>query len=164
MGIRTLGEMQMFHVIVADSHAVRVFETGAKGERLDELVVYRNQAGKHERDVVTARPGRVVNRAAGIRQSFEPKVSARQYLMQRWLKAVGLGLPSFLASHDSEGLILVAGPRMLANLRRFLPSAVTTRIRAEIPHDLIHQPVIALRKRLQPVVRAAAHARSLPWT
>lgn len=152
----------MFHVLLVDSHAVRVFETDPKGETLDELVVYHNQTGKHERDVVTARPGRVVNRAAGICQSFEPKVSARQNLTQRWLKAVGLELQSFLASHDSEGLILVAGPRMLANLRRLLPSAVRTLIRADIAHDLIHQPVIALRERLQPVVRAAAHVRSLP--
>lgn len=58
----------MFHAIVADGHAMRVFETDARGAALDELVMYRNQAGSHERDLVTARPGRVMNRAAIMRR------------------------------------------------------------------------------------------------
>jgi protein required for attachment to host cells len=148
----------MFHVIVADGHAVRVFETDSKGAVLYELVVYRSQVGRHERDLVAARPGRVINRAAGIRQTFDPKVSAKQRLTQRWMKLVGLQLEPFLASRGSEGVILVAGPRMLADLRRLLPAETRARIRAEIARDLAHQPKVALRKRLQPVVRAAARS------
>lgn len=155
----------MFHVIVADSHAVRVFETNSSGAALEELVVFHNRsANQHERDLVTARPGRVINRAAGIRQSFEPKVSAKQYLTLRWLKVTSLQLQAFLAARGSEAVILVAAPRLLAELRRHLPGGVRALIRAELARDLMHQPIIALQKRLQPSVREAARSvlRSRP--
>jgi protein required for attachment to host cells len=149
----------MFHVIVADSQTVRVFETNSTGSTLDELLVFRNEAAhQHERDLVTARPGRVVNRAAGVPQSFDPKVSAKRILTQRWLKGVGTQLQSFLASRRSEAAILVAAPRMLADLRRHLPNRVRALIRAELARDLMHQPVIVLRKRVQSAVRTAARS------
>lgn len=154
----------MLHAIVADSQTLRVFETSLTDSTLNEIASFDNQVGnQHERDLVASRPGRVVNRAAGIRQSFEPKVSAKQTLTQRWLKVVALQLQPLLEGRDSRAVILVAAPRMLADLRRHLPASVRALICTEVPRDLMHQPILELQRRLQPAVRAASGSlRSRP--
>lgn len=155
----------MFHVLIADGMTVRVYETNPTADALHELAVFHNRvAHQHERDLVTSRPGRVVNRAAGIRQSYDPKVTAKQYQTQRWLKLVGVQLQLLLASQRSDAVILVASPRLLAELRRHLPARVRALIHAEFARDLVHLPQNVLAQRLQPTVRAAARSalRSQP--
>ena len=147
----------MIHAIVADARTVRVFEGSPPGRALAEVAVFRNQAGgHHERDLVSDRPGRVVNSASGARQAYEPKVRASQHVMQRWLRAIGPSLEDLLEVRSSESLVLVASPRMLAQLRKALPVAVRKRVTGEVRLDLAQQPLGELKKRLQPALRAAA--------
>jgi protein required for attachment to host cells len=155
----------MFHVLIAGNETVRVYETSPTGGALHELAVFHNQvAHQHERDLVASRPGRVVNRAAGIRQAYDPKVTEKQHQTQRWLKLVGVQLQLLLARARSDALILVASPRMLAELRRHLPVRVRALIHAELARDLAHLPKNMLAQRLQPTLRAAARSalRSQP--
>ena len=152
----------MFLAILADNQTLRVIEVAPIGMALREVAEFRNRAAAcHERDLVTARPGRVFNRAAGTRQAYEPKTSAKQTLTRRWLKAVGVQVQSLLSERGVQALILVAAPRMLAEMRRALPASVLTQVRAQLARDLIHQPNMILRKRLQPCVRAAMRATAL---
>lgn len=147
----------MFHVLIVDGMTVRVYETTPTGNTLHEFAAFHNPvAHQHERELVTSRPGRVVNRAAGFRQSFDPKVTAKEYQTQRWLKLVGVQLQLLLANRRSDAVILVASPRILAELRRHLPAKVRALIHAEFARDLVHLPQNVLAQRLQPTVRAAA--------
>ena len=150
----------MLHVVVADNSTVRVYETIALGSALVAIAAFHNPVGKHERDMVTSRPGQVINRAAGIPQSYEPKVSARQQLTQRWLKLVGAQLQLLLTGHKSAGMILVAAPRLLAEFRRQLPTRTRALILGQLARDLTHHPVSVLTKRVQPAMRAAARAQA----
>ena len=149
--------MAMMHILVADARTVRVFQSSAAPRSFSEIAVFRNSAaGRHERDLVTDRPGRVINRAAGRRQAYEPRTRARQHSMQIWLKQAGPSIRELLESHDTEGLLLVAAPRVLAELRKCLPSQVSGRVIGELPVDLARQGPAALRVRLQPALRDAA--------
>jgi protein required for attachment to host cells len=146
----------MIHAIVADARTVRVFEGSPPGRALAEVAVFRNQAdGHHERDLVSDRPGRVVNSASGARQAYEPKVLASQRVMQTWLRTIGPSLRALLEGRSNESVVLVASPRMLAQLRRALPAAVSKRVAGELRLDLAQQPLGQLKKRLQPAMRAA---------
>jgi protein required for attachment to host cells len=150
----------MIHVLVADTRTVRMLE-GSTSSTLAEVVTYRNPAfARHERDLVSDRPGRVINAAGRIPQTYEPKVSAKKHSMATWLKSIGAPLQKVVEGRNSDGLVLVAAPRTLAQLRKSLPAALRKRIVAELALDLAGQPLSALRKRLQPTFRGAARKRS----
>lgn len=147
----------MIHAIVADARTVRVFEGSPPSRALAEVAVFRNKAaGHHERDLVSDRPGRVINRASGAHQAYEPKLRASQVVMQSWLRAIGPSLKGLLEARSNDSLVLVASPRMLAQLRKALPVAVSKRVTGELSLDLVQQPLGELKKRLQPAMRAAA--------
>jgi protein required for attachment to host cells len=147
----------MIHAIVADTRTVRVFEGSPARAGLTEVAVFRNQAaGQHERDLVSDRPGRIIHGSSGAHTAYEPKVPASRLVMQAWLKAIGPSLRDLLETRSSESIVLVASPRMLAQLRKALPAAVSKRVAAEVRLDLAQQPLGELQKRLLPALRAAA--------
>jgi len=145
----------MLHVLIADSAVARLFETADANEPLKEIFMFVNPAARlHERDIVSSRPGRMINRAAGIHQSFDPETSARSHALVRWVQSLHAPLRALLNEHDSDGLILVAAPRLLAALRSKLQKRV--KIRGELARNLAGQPVSSFAKRLQPLLRSAA--------
>src|SRR5690349_10251534 len=99
----------MMHALVADTRSIRIFEASGGAGAPWEVAVLRNAAaGRHERDLVSDRPGRVINGASGAPQAYERKASAKQHAMQVWLKEVGPSLRELIESRRSEGLVLVA--------------------------------------------------------
>jgi protein required for attachment to host cells len=147
----------MIHALVADTRTIRVFEGSPPARALAEVAVFHNEAaGRHERDLVSDRPGRVINTASGMHQAYEAKTRATRHSMQTWLKAIGAALEDLLQDRSSDGLVLVAAPRMLAQLRKSLPASVCKRVAGELPVDLVRQPLADLKKRVQPALTAAA--------
>jgi protein required for attachment to host cells len=146
----------MIHALVADTRSIRVFEAFGRAAAPAEVAVLRNpDAGRHERDLVSDRPGRVINSASGGHQAYERRTSAKQRAMQVWLKQIGPSLRELIESRHSEGLVLVASPRMLANLRRGLPASIRKLVAGEMPLDLSHASTIDLKRRLRPAMAAA---------
>lgn len=144
----------MLHILIADRRTVRVLENAGPGPALTEIAIFRNAAaGRHERDLVSDRPGRVMNVAAGTRQSYEPRTSARLHAMQVWLRELRPSLRELLRSHNNERLLLVASPRMLAELQRQLPPDIRNRVAGTVPLDLVRTPLCVLRGRLQAILR-----------
>lgn len=147
----------MIHALVADTRTIRVFEGSPPAKALTEIAVFHNEAaGRHERDLVSDRPGRVVNGASGMHQAYEARTRPTQHAMETWLKAIGSSLQDLLKDRSSDCLVLVAAPRMLAQLRKSLPASVRKRVADELPLDLAQQPLADLKKRLQPALAAAA--------
>jgi hypothetical protein len=146
----------MIHVIVADTRTLRIFEAPSAENALREAVVYHNIAAvRHERDLVSDRPGRVINRAAGVHQTYEPRVHAREHAMQQWLRTSGTQLSELLEAHGNQCVVLVASPRMLAQLKSALPASVRRRIYAQVPLDLARAKPAELSIRLRPAIRTA---------
>jgi protein required for attachment to host cells len=152
----------MLHVLVADSKIVRVFESEADETVLRELATFHNvDAAAHERDLTADRPGSALNTAAGVHQSYEPKLSAWRHTLQRWIKMLGPQLQALLAAQRSEGVVLVAAPRLLPLLRASLPPKTRALIGAELPRDLAKQPIDVLSKRLQPSLREVRRSNAV---
>lgn len=151
----------MFHIIVADQKVLRVFEQGDADGALRELTVLRNpEAVAHERDLVADRPGRVASSASGSRQTYTPRVSARDIALQRWLKLASRQAATLLAARRSEGCVLAAAPRLLGELRATLPSTMTRRAIVELPRDLAKAPVRDVQRRAQASVQELRTARA----
>lgn len=147
----------MIHALVADTRSIRVFEaSGRAAAAPTEVAVLRNfDAGRHERDLVSDRPGRVINGASGRHQAFEPKASAMEHAMQVWLKQVGPAIRELIESRHGDAVVLVASPRMLPSLRRSLPASIRKRVAGEVPLDLAKASLADLKRRLRPAMAAA---------
>jgi protein required for attachment to host cells len=145
----------MIHALIADRRTIRVFETSG-GAAPSEVAVLRNPtAARHERDLVSDRPGRVINRASGAHQAYEPKKSAAEHAMQVWLRQVGPSIRELVQSRRTDGLVLVASSRMLPHLRRSLPVDIRRLVAREMSVDLTHASAADLKRRLRPVMAAA---------
>lgn len=144
----------MIHAIVADTRRIRVFEAVSDRAPL-ELAVFVNPAGgKAERDLVSDRPGRVINPASGARQALQSHQPAREHILQVWLKEVGQPLHALLKARSSTGVVLFASPRLLSGLRHCLPESLQRSVHKEVALDLANQASGPLRKRIEPEIRA----------
>ncbi|WP_129781917.1 host attachment protein [Peristeroidobacter soli] len=152
----------MIHAIVADTRRLRVFEAVADRAPL-ELAVFANPAGgKPERELVSDRPGRVINSASGAHQALQGHTPAREHALQSWLKDIARPIRELLDARDSTGLILFASPRLLPMLRQCLPASAQRLIHKQVTLDLARQPSGALRKRIEPALRIAEKELSKP--
>lgn len=152
----------MIHAIVADTRRIRVFEAVSDRAPL-ELAVFVNPAGgKAERDLVSDRPGRVINTASHSHQALQSHETAREHALQVWLKEVGEPLLELLKARSSTGIVLFASPRLLSGLRRCLPASLQRSVHKEVRLDLAHQASGALRKRIEPTIRVVEQQLSKP--
>lgn len=152
----------MIHAIVADTRRLRIFESVEDRAPL-ELAVFANPAGgKPERELVSDRPGRVVNPASGARQALQNPSSASEHALQVWLRQIAQPIREMLEARVSTRLILFASPRLLPVLKRSLPASVRRSIYREVTLDLARQPSGALRKRIEPALRTASKQLAKP--
>ncbi len=146
----------MIHVLIADGSIARLYEVSGPARALSEIVDFGNAIAKlHERDLVSSKPGRSFNRNSGGRQTFAPHATEKQHLTHRWLGGVAQALQPLLRSRDSEGLILVASPRLLAEFRPLLPKALRAKVLVEYARNLAGLPIATLTQRLRPTVLSA---------
>ena len=143
----------MFHILVINSSAARLFEATRSDAPLVEVYDFINPPGHmHDRDLVSARPGRMLNRAAGIHQSLGQRTSTRVHAIARWTHSLGKPIHDLLVARDSRGLVIVGSPRLIAAARAALPKSVSIlatvpRIsprnrRGETRGDAFHDPAI----------------------
>ena len=151
----------MIHALVADTRSIRIFEAATRTTAPWEVAVLRNAAaGSHERDLISDRPGRVINSASGRHQAYERKASAKQHAMQVWLRQIGPSLRELMEARGSDGVVLVASPRLLGDLRKSLPPSIRKLVAGEMPLDLTNASVADLKKRLRPAMAAATRKTS----
>jgi len=150
----------MYHIVVVDSHVVRIYRTRGPGLLFEQVREIANpDMSRHERDLVSARPGRVLNRAAGVHQTLTVS-SERRRRTEAWLKSVGRTVVTPLVVSDSDGLLLVAAPRatesILAGMRKSAKERLATH-----RCNLAGQPIAALQRRLQVALQVLArqHAK-----
>jgi len=128
-------------VVVADRAHAHVYETPRLGGDLVRVATLGNpNARRHERDLMTYAPGRMFNRSSGAHQTFTPHETARQHDAAQFARVVGKTVQLSLKSNKCDGVVLVAAPRMLSEIRRSLPKSAMSRVVCEIPKDLVHQP------------------------
>lgn len=152
----------MIHAIVADTRRLRVFEPADERAPLEVAVFANPEGGKPERDLVSDRPGRVINAASGAHQTFQNHTAVGEHALQVWLKGVGPALAELLETHASTAVVVFASPRLLPILRRCLPPAVRCLVHTEVALALAHQPSGALRKRIEPTLLAVAKELAKP--
>ena len=92
------------------------------------------------------RPGRVF--ATGSRRSAVEETDRHEMSEERFAKEIIEALEQLCARDKPASLVIVAPPRMLAQLRAGLPNSIKPLVTAEIDRDLTKAPVHEIEKHL----------------
>lgn len=149
--------MSTIQIVVANRGSARFYECAPPAAALAALEELQNPGlGTHERDLVSARSGRVRNRSAGRPQALASRTPARTHAVERFARTIARRIGAQADARHQDTLILVAEPRLLGSIRERLSKASRGRLAATLPLDLVHEAPDDLQRRLDPVVRQVA--------
>jgi len=135
-------------ILVADSSRARIFTVERPRGPLIEQSTHDNpDARKHERDLVTDRPGREADPGGHSRSAFEGP-SAKAESGERFARQ----LAEILEHGRQEGrfrrLYVVAAPHFLGSLRDSLDATTRRCIEEEAAKDVAHETADKIRRHL----------------
>jgi protein required for attachment to host cells len=131
-------------IVVADRGGARFLSTPdlrVIPHLVDELK--NPDAHRRESELGTDAPGRVMSRT-GVRHSLSARGTLQDNVDRRFAREVGARLGH--GPHVNVGdVIIVAPPRFMKLVVEHLGAAVRTRVRAQVPKDLVHATIEELR-------------------
>lgn len=140
-------------VVVSDGARARIFLNEGRGTGLRPALVNDLVADHRPTHELGGRqPGRGWAGAAGPRHGIQPVTDSHDQLKVEFARNVARVIEDGADRDAFDGLILVAPPRMLGNLRAQLPKAIVKRVRGELGKDLTQVPVHALPGHLDELV------------
>lgn len=148
-------------VFVADSRQAKVFELSEPGALPRSLETIDNPfTTRHDRDLGADAPGTVMTRSrqsgsgAGIRRTaLQGRRGHKQHAVSQFARQIADRVTTAANNHNRGGVVLVAAPRFLAELRGHLPKPALQRVLRELPRDLVGLSVPALQQRLAEALR-----------
>ena len=143
-------------VVVADQSEANFYDMRGRGALKDVGHFADPKARLHDRDLKSDRPGRVFDRAppvkgrrgAGARHSADGGRSPRKHRAEVFARRIVAQLRKTQRSGGFDRLVIIAAPAFLGLLRVALPKALREVTVREIPKDLVHQDVAAVRRQL----------------
>jgi len=81
------------------------------------------------------------------RTALQPRRSHKQHAVNQFARQLADRVTTAANNHDGGGVILVAAPRFLAELRGHLPKSTLQRVVRELPRDLVGLSAPALQRR-----------------
>jgi protein required for attachment to host cells len=156
--------MSTFTVFVADSRHAKVFELSGPEQVLKPIETVLNEhTEKHNRDLGADAPGRMLvrigapNDGLGARSiAFQPRRSHKQHATERFARELAARVSTAARENNGDGVLLVASPRLLAELHSHLPRETRRRVVGELARDLVDLPATELRRRVVDLLRRRA--------
>ena len=142
--------MSTIAIIVADSAHAKFFLKAGKNAPLEEIIGWINQRGRdHERDLVTSRPGRTLDRQGGALHSMDPRTSTKTHQAMEFAKHLSLELEKYAAQGKFKQLIIIAAPKFLGMIRQHLSPNIKQKIIYEVDKNATLQDARSLSQRVQ---------------
>jgi protein required for attachment to host cells len=141
--------MSRIRIVVADQAEAIFYDTPSLDARPKEVGRISDPlAHKHDRDLVSDRPGRSYESVGGARHAIERENDPRFQEAVRFARRISCRLDDALKRGEFEELVVVAGPPFLGLIRHELSEQARQRVVHEIRKDLVHSPVEVLRSHL----------------
>jgi protein required for attachment to host cells len=113
----------------AENNALRTIEA------MDSI-----DAHKHDRDLVSDRPGRTFESASATRHAYAPRHDPHDTAKDRFTSLVAAKINEDSAAELFNEIVLVAPARVLAELTHGLDASVKAKIRGSLANDLVKTP------------------------
>ena len=91
--------------------------------------------------------------AGGRRTALQARRTHKQHATEQFARQLAERVASAAHNGHGGGIVLVAAPRLLSEIRGRLPKSAQTHVVGELPRDLIDLPISELRQRLIEVLR-----------
>lgn len=139
--------MSAIRVIVADTSVADLYDLPARRAALQKVgSIVNAESGRHERDLGSGPPGRVGNRATGLRHALQARRTHKQHVTERFVRRLARAAGVNARSPGVDGLVLVASPRLLAAVKSQLPKSALSRVIGEVRRNLVDAPTQDLRQ------------------
>ncbi len=120
-------------VVVADAGCAEIY---SRSKRFGALELVRSfeepDARSKESELSETAPGRTFDRGGQGRHAMEPAHSEKEQLLESFAHGISEFVESARLNSRFDGLVLIAGPKMLGQLRRQLSSATRRAVILEI--------------------------------
>lgn len=137
--------MTTVRVLVADERAATFYDLEGLRSPLQPRTTLDDPTAMHrDRDLETDRPGRGFA-SGGHRHGMDGERSARRESEIRFAGRIAHEVERGRQNSEFDRLVIMAGPRMLGLLREALADASRSAIAAEVPKDLAHHDLAAIR-------------------
>ena len=128
------------HVLVMDGGKLLMFKNdGTDAKPVLNVVMHLAQDSAATRDQGTERPGRA-HESVGTRRSSHEQTDFHQLDEVQFAIDAADMLKREVLAHHIDGLLIVAAPRTLGELRKHLHTEVERRVIGEISKDLAWRP------------------------
>lgn len=139
-------------IVVFDGALARFLEQEAKGFR--EIEILKSEAAhKLSREVFADRPTKGVERGSGRRYGIQAKSDPQREAKREFAATIAARLEAEAGGKGLDGIVLVATPRSLGDLRRCLGRSTMALVEAQFAKDLTKEPKLALAEHLGRLVR-----------
>jgi protein required for attachment to host cells len=141
--------MSRIRIVVADQAEAIFYDVPSLEARPKEVGRISDPlAHKHDRDLVSDRPGRAYESVGHARHAIARENDPRQQEAVRFARRISCRLDDALHRDEFDELLVVAGPPFLGLLRKEISDQVRRRVVHTIHKDHVHSPVEVLREHL----------------
>ncbi len=138
-------------ILAADSAGARLFEATAHDGELSLLARFESPESRlHGSDFTRDRAGRVQESANAARHGIEPRVDPHEKVALQFAHQLAQMLERGRVEHAYEGLVLLAPPRFLGQLRGALDDQVARLVVTSVDKDATDASVGEIEAILRP--------------
>jgi protein required for attachment to host cells len=143
-------------VVVADRAEARFYDVAKRSPLRIAGHLSDETAHLHDRDLKSDRPGRVFDRAPFAKgrrgavghHAATGRQSPRRHAADLFARRISVDLGRARRAGEFDWLVLMAGPPFLGTLRCAMAKQLQSSVILQVPKDLVHQPVSAVRAHL----------------
>ncbi len=140
----------MIAILIVDQSRACLYTTAKFGEQLmPGLVLINPEARLHEHDLGSSSPGRMYNRTSGVHQTLTTHSNFRLQAVKQFVATISATLALAISRHEFDGIVLVAAPRLLSELRAKLPHNIRSKVIGSIAKDWVKLTPSVVTKQLK---------------
>ena len=126
------------YILVADGARARLYANHGVGKGLQPVsgATHKANLHRHDREILTDKPGRTYNSVGQNRSAIEPHTEWHRFEKHKFAREMAKVLDAAADSKSFDRLILVAPPATLGDLRTEISDATRKMVTAEVPKDL----------------------------
>lgn len=141
--------MKSTMIVVADSTRARIFTTDSAHSPLVELETMAHPEGRlHDRDLTSDLPGKDTGGKGSGGHAYQAKTDPKKHQLAEFAKRVADHLEEARTANKLSGLLIVAGPSFLGELRAHLSADTKEKIIFELDKNLTRHSPEDIRKHL----------------
>ncbi len=137
--------------LVADAGRANAYL--AVGQAITEIETFAmTETLPPSRDLADDRPGRTGESVGPTRHAYQPTSDPHREAKRSFAQQVAERLGTAAHDHNAQGVVVIAPPVMLGDLRAAYPATLKDRIALEIDKDITKLPTRELTERLRSIV------------